>query len=507
MLAEVLVSKREQLKILAEAWLTTEAATFSIWNGSKMLAHWPLDQRPGQADLAAPIKVGQSAVGELRVTGVTGTEMQSRLNAEAALIGQLIRQEEDLDSLTAELIDSQDQLLALYDLTQTTRSQLDIGQLLGPLVNEAIRLVKAEGAFVVLQMSEAGLLVELQPAGLTADTILIDFFRQVQSAEQELLLSAHDPAGLPLLNVTNLFVAPIIVEKRIQAVLGLFLSQPAVSLSPQLKLARAIASFAGAQIENALMHQKILEQTRMQTELELAARIQLQLLPNTPPQLPGLEMYASSKPAWQVGGDYYDFVYREGWPCTLAVGDVSGKGMSAAMLMAMLRTAIRSKASALPTPTPEVVIGYSNELMYNDFTEVGMFATLFISRYEPEKRELLYANAGHSPVIHCPANGFAKLLEADGPAMGVLPISLSEDQTLTLNPGDVLVVATDGFNEASDPQGELFGYTRLLRVVETVAHKSAPEIAEALFEAVRAFSTGHRQDDDQTLLVIKGVAV
>jgi sigma-B regulation protein RsbU (phosphoserine phosphatase) len=172
-----------------------------------------------------------------------------------------------------------------------------------------------------------------------------------------------------------------------------------------------------------------------------------------------------------------------------------------------MRTAIRSKASALPTPTPEVVIGYSNELMYDDFTEVGMFATLFISRYDPQKRELLYANAGHSPVIYCPAGGFAKLLEADGPAMGVLPISLSEDQPLAFNPGDVLVVATDGFNEASDPQGELFGYTRLLRIVETVAHKSAGEIAGVLFESVRAFSTGHRQDDDQTLLVIKGVAV
>jgi len=471
MLAEILASKREQLNILAQAWLTTDTATFSIWNKAKVLAHWPPDRLPGRADLAAPLKVGEEAVGELRVTGFEGPEAQARLNAEAAIIAQLIRQEEDLDGLTAELIESQDQLLALYDLTQTTRSQLDITQLLGPLVSEAIRLIKAEGAFVVLQMSGPEWLVELQPAGLTEHTLLIDFFRQVQSREQELLLSADDPAGLPLSDVTNLFMAPIIVEKRIQAVLGLFLNQPAVSLSPQLKLARAIASFAGAQIENALMHQKILGQTRMQTELELAARIQLQLLPTTPPHLPGLELYASSKPAWQVGGDYYDFVYREGWPCTFAVGDVSGKGMSAAMLMAMMRTAIRSKASALPTPTPEVVIGYSNELMY------------------------------------CPAGGFAKLLEADGPAMGVLPISLSEDQPLDFNPGDVLVVATDGFNEASDPQGELFGYTRLLRIVETVAHKSAGEIAGVLFESVRAFSTGHRQDDDQTLLVIKGVAV
>ena len=507
MLAEILASKREQLNILAQAWLTTDTATFSIWNEAKVLAHWPPDRLPGRADLAAPLKVGEEAVGELRVTGFEGPEAQARLNAEAAIIAQLIRQEEDLDGLTAELIESQDQLLALYDLTQTTRSQLDITQLLGPLVSEAIRLIKAEGAFVVLQMSGPEWLVELQPAGLTEHTLLIDFFRQVQSREQELLLSADDPAGLPLSDVTNLFMAPIIVEKRIQAVLGLFLNQPAVSLSPQLKLARAIASFAGAQIENALMHQKILGQTRMQTELELAARIQLQLLPTTPPHLPGLELYASSKPAWQVGGDYYDFVYREGWPCTFAVGDVSGKGMSAAMLMAMMRTAIRSKASALPTPTPEVVIGYSNELMYDDFTEVGMFATLFISRYDPQKRELLYANAGHSPVIYCPAGGFAKLLEADGPAMGVLPISLSEDQPLAFNPGDVLVVATDGFNEASSPQGELFGYTRLLRIVETVAHKSAGEIAGVLFESVRAFSTGHRQDDDQTLLVIKGVAV
>ena len=154
----------------------------------------------------------------------------------------------------------------------------------------------------------------------------------------------------------------------------------------------------------------------------------------------------------QVGGDFYDFLHLDGRPFTFTVGDISGKGLPAALLMAMTRTVIRAKVHDAPTPTPEHVVGRSNKELYDDFTEVNMFATVFVGQYQPLNREMLYANAGHSPVIYCPAGGKARLLKADGTAVGILPTSLSENQRLIFRPGDVLVVATDGLNEAHNEQ-------------------------------------------------------
>jgi sigma-B regulation protein RsbU (phosphoserine phosphatase) len=181
--------------------------------------------------------------------------------------------------------------------------------------------------------------------------------------------------------------------------------------------------------------------------------------------------------------------------------------MPAALLMTMTRTMLRSKAKSLSTFTPEVVVFYANEDMYDDFTDVGMFATVFIGQYWPVSRQLMFANAGHSPVIYCPAGGPSRLLEADSPPIGVLPASECRNQTLVLRPDDVLVVATDGFSEARNGADTSFGYERLLGLVESLATRSAQGIVDGLFEAVHDFESGHAQEDDRTLIVVKGTAL
>lgn len=503
-LAHILAAQHNQFATLAHAWLASGATSFSVWMNGVPLESWPPNATLGSQYLAEPVRVGAAVAGELRVGGVNGPEVKVRLQAEASLVSQMARLERDLTIMTSELIDTQDQLLALYDLSQATRNHLDIKQLLHRLAYETVRLVKVEGAFMYLNLPHLPGVVEHYPGPLVATELLHGYVAEARRTGQAFLLSEgvgdHRPAG-----VRNLLLVPIQVHGELVAALGLVNKSEGDFTSPDMKLARAIVEHAGAQIENLMLYQEHLEQTRLQTEMKLAQSVQLNLLPQLPPGVTGLDLWAASHPASRVGGDFYDFIMRPDQSLTFTVGDVSGKGMPAALLMAMTRTVIRNKAKAVPTPTPEVVMGLSNEELYHDFTEVSMFATVFVGQYEPDSRELLYANAGHSPVVYCPAGGGARLLRADGTAMGILPKSLSADQRLQIEPGDVLVVGTDGLSEAHNAHDEMFGYDRLLEVVESLAARPAQAIADGLYRTVNNFSAGQPQDDDQTLVVLKGV--
>lgn len=240
----------------------------------------------------------------------------------------------------------------------------------------------------------------------------------------------------------------------------------------------------------------------METEMEVAREIQLSLLPKMPPRLHGLEISADSVPASQVGGDFYDFIHRPGEMLNFVIGDVSGKGMPAALLMSMTRTQIRTESNS-SNSTPEDVLRRTNIDLYADFTELVMFASIFIGQYEPSSHNLWYANAGHSPVIYRPANGKAHLLIADGTPVGILPDSQSKNHCIEFNNGDVMIVGTDGLIDARSIRDERYGYDRLLACVDHLAHMPANAIAENLLQEIRDFSIGELQEDDQTLVVIK----
>lgn len=161
----------------------------------------------------------------------------------------------------------------------------------------------------------------------------------------------------------------------------------------------------------------------------------------------------------------------------------------------------------MPNPAPDMVMRNSNEDLFEDYLQVGMFSTAFIGQYHVPNRTITYSNAGHSPVIYCPVAGLPRLLGADSPPIGVLRTSMCKNHTLSLNEGDVLLVATDGFNEARGPDDELYGYERLLNLVSLSSGMPARAIAQILFEAVDTFGKGRPQDDDQTVVVLKGVSM
>jgi sigma-B regulation protein RsbU (phosphoserine phosphatase) len=242
---------------------------------------------------------------------------------------------------------------------------------------------------------------------------------------------------------------------------------------------------------------------RLRFEIELAKRVQLSLLPKELPQWPGLEVWAASRSAFEIGGDLYDFIDQPSCPMTLVIGDISGKGMAAALFMAVTRRVLRTQASFCVAPSPQTILCGTNAELYADFTNSIMFATVFVGQYHPDQRTLVYANAGHSPVIYCPAGGRAQLLPAATTALGIVSQIDVINQRLSFRPGDVLVVGTDGLNEARNQSDRMFGYYGLKQTVEATAHLPAHAIVAALFEAVDRYSSGDTAQDDQTLVVLK----
>jgi sigma-B regulation protein RsbU (phosphoserine phosphatase) len=509
MLSSLTAVYTELLDTLASAWLAAGATAVTLRNGTQVIAAWGASAAPGAPSCTAPVRaVDGRHLGELCLEGVSGTGAAGRLAADAALVGALADASDALDNVVEALAETEDQLLALYELTPSGGNHLNAGQVMQTMAQQAVRLVKAEGAFVVGGREQ---FVQSPPA-FADDAIVLAMWERLRTQAQEFMLGPGDvQAGWPG-QADNLFVAPLFADEHdgVGAGLGVWLKRPQATLSPDLKLARSVAEQAGAQLELALLHQKLVMQAKLEAELDLARQVQLGLLPRRPPQVAGVDVFAESRPALQVGGDFYDFLpIPSGTNCPptlmFAVGDVSGKGISAALLMAMTRTTLRAVTNDMAaTCMPAAILRRANSYLYDDFTEVGMLASVFAGGYDSRRKLLTYANDGHAPVIFRPRNGQAHLLEADGPMLGVLPQSLAQDQVQPFGPGDILVVLTDGFSEAANAHGEFFGIEQLARIVDEMCDASACELGWRLFAEIDRHTAGLPQGDDQTLVVLKG---
>ena len=490
-------------------WLSSGATHYAVADeDGNVLLHWPKSAEiPPHPDICTPIKRRRKQFGHLQLNGLTDKLSEQRLAAEARLIAQLVSLDGDIDQLTQEVVDRQDELVAMVELTQSTRSKLDLGQLTQSVLRQITRLFGCHCAFIAADMPAAfAYPIYRFPRAEIADDVLLSWLASVQVTEQELVINRISAEMLLPPEIQNVLIAPLTIRGEINACIGLVNKREGDFTYPDRKLLLAVAQQVAAQFENALLHAESIKQERRKAEYELAHDVQMHLLPNEAPEIPYLQIAAQSQPAREVGGDFYDYLPSEDGELYFTVGDVSGKGMPAAMLMGMSHATLNSAARFLDEPTPAAIIDRANTALYDNFTEVSMFATVFVGQYDSAFRTISYANAGHSPVIYCPVDGEATMLEADGTALGILPWSLSEDHSLVLDEGDLLIVASDGFPEAQNADGEMFGYERLMRLIEQYRAESAEMILKRLSDAVKAFSGDTEQDDDETIMVLKGVA-
>ena len=239
----------------------------------------------------------------------------------------------------------------------------------------------------------------------------------------------------------------------------------------------------------------------LQNELGVASKIQQSILPTQFPAAPEYQVFGHMVPARNVGGDFFDVLRLEDGRIGLAVADVSDKGVPAALFMMSSRTLL--KGSAIGLGTPGEVLGEVNDLLCED-NETAMFVTLLYAVYDPETGKLTYANGGHNAPLVVHADGSSTLLPLTGGiALGVMSDLPYRQHTVTLAPGDTVILYTDGVTEAMNAESEEFGVERLQEIF-AAAHPDDSEAATmAVFEAVSAFAGETPQSDDITCLTFR----
>ena len=275
------------------------------------------------------------------------------------------------------------------------------------------------------------------------------------------------------------------------------------------------------------LRRAIAEKERMEREMEIAHDMQQSFLPQTLPEMPSIEIAASMRPAYEVGGDFYDVIPLSSGRLGLLIADVSDKGTSAALYMALSRTLLRTHSlSARPQYLSDALesaqvrrlmrsgslgalaalgaVRQTNDYLTAHHSESCMFLTLFYAVYDPQSRLLTYVNAGHNPpFLHNALTGEQDWLRPTDMIVGIMPGRPYEAEERKLSPGDVLALYTDGVTEAFNTDHEMFGEERLVEVVRAHATASAQELVEAIEAGVTAFAGEAPQSDDLTLLVIR----
>jgi sigma-B regulation protein RsbU (phosphoserine phosphatase) len=270
-----------------------------------------------------------------------------------------------------------------------------------------------------------------------------------------------------------------------------------------LKVLTTLSSVAAIRVENARLTEEQMERERLEREQQVASEIQQRFLPASAPLVEGYELQGISFPCYEIGGDYYDFIQREDGNMVVALGDVSGKGTAAALLMSSLHAAIHAQADTHDSivSTIQAVNKYLTESI-----PPNRFVTLFYAELEPERGRLTFLNAGHNPPLIVHAGGTMEQLASGGLPLGIMADAEFREGRTQLLHGDVLVIYSDGVSEAVNPTGEEFGPTRLYEVVARNLDASASGIRDRIESALTKFCQGTPAADDITLVIVKRLA-
>lgn len=430
--------------------------------------------------------------------------------AQGTMIGTVPRgaSAEDLRDLTK-------RLEVMYQVTDAIRSVFTLEELLDKIMDIIQNLMHPDRSYLLLTDPKTG---ELSPAVVksvdTGDKREVHISTSItqRSLTEGVAILVSDAAADMRFNasesiimnrIRTAMVAPMIYKQESLGVIYIDTQSRALAFSnEELEMLTSIANQAAVAIVNARLHSQLVEQHKLAREMEIARAIQMNLLPKTYPDLPGYQLSAMSLPAKQVGGDYYDFLRLPDQRVGLAIADVSGKGVSAAILTATTRSYLMSETQHKET-TLFSAVERINKMIHRDVAGGQMYVTMVLGYLDTGDGSIEYINAGHAYPVLIHPNGECEMLKNGGVFLGIMEDSPFEIGEATIPPGGVLVMYTDGVTDILDPQGRAFGQERFLELIRDKQHLSAEEIRNSIYQACLKHRGTADQFDDFTLIVCK----
>jgi sigma-B regulation protein RsbU (phosphoserine phosphatase) len=297
-------------------------------------------------------------------------------------------------------------------------------------------------------------------------------------------------------------VAPIISNNEVIGVFDLESDELNAYAKDDLEVLGMLASQVAIIIEKVMLHDQLIEKKRLETQLEVARQVQLELLPARDPELEGFDISAYNFPTEEVSGDYYDWVRIYDDQIGIVIADVSGKGVPAALLMAFLRASLR--AATHIGYAPHISMSKVNYLLWESI-ERNQFVTAFYGILDAANRTVAYSNAGHNPPFLMEADGTVHFEERGGVPLGMFRDTRYYEFFATIEPGQVLVLYTDGVTEAMNRAREEYGRDRLVEAVRQCRHLGAREMIDFIHRDVLNWTEGLGATDDVTFFIVKAL--
>jgi sigma-B regulation protein RsbU (phosphoserine phosphatase) len=445
---------------------------------------------------------------EQRFGWVLGPEPQSTIIAR--LLGQMLAKEAEKRSLAHELLDKYRELNLLYNLSEHLLSTPDPQAIAATTLSEAARLIQVSAAWLLLLDEDSAGLNLIATAGgpwslddcIGQEDLVVHVLATREAEIRNRVPTPNLPADYQTKKLA-LICAPLKTEQRVLGVILLAGAPPTFYTAHDLKLLNTVALQAAPAIEMARLYQIAHIQGRMERELQLAYDVQASLIPAELPSSPaaGWDFAGRWRPARELSGDYYDVIPEGGESLGLVIGDVADKGMPSALFMVHARSAVR--AAVDQAGSPAAAISRANRLVAQESTD-GLFVTLWYGRLNTLKGDLTYVNAGHNPpLLYQAASDKMSSLDRTGMPLGIISGASFAQSHVQLQPGDFVVLYTDGVTEAMDSEQAEFGMDRLLAVVSDNNNASAEELATAIETAVDEFTSSALPFDDFTLLIAR----
>jgi sigma-B regulation protein RsbU (phosphoserine phosphatase) len=408
-----------------------------------------------------------------------------------------------------------EELSVLNDLARAISASLNPEEIMGTIIRRSLRAVNAEQGVITLVDKKAA-----DPSRTLVRAMVSSSQHEQFHLNQALLgwmhlnkkpLHINDPRVDERFrgvrwdeSIRNLLCVPLIVKGELTGVLTVYNKKTGSAFADDdLRLLAIIGGQSAQVMENARLneHEKLF--LKMQEEVRLAARIQSDLLPSTMPEIPGYEIAGKNIPAQEVGGDHFDFIPIDENRLAICLGDVSGKGLPASLLMSNLQATLRSQTFV--SPTPAECVQRSNTLLFRT-TSSEKFVTLFYCVLDYKQHRLTFTNAGHDFPFLISKNGTIRRLETGGIAVGMLDGFSYQEETVELAGDDLLVIYSDGIAEAMNTDRSQYGDERLGQLLLTHSGKSAAGVLEEIIGDVRTHVGTAPQMDDITLVTVKRTA-